>query len=105
MIRRIDSATLVLPLLGIGVMLLIWTVLSPNVARRSAFAAENLAGEQAVYSQSVFQRRRDESGHLRLCLLKLDPGGQRVSARDRHRHASGISCSGSRAFFHRPLIR
>lgn len=33
MIRRIDFATLVLPLLGIGVMLLIWTILSTTVAR------------------------------------------------------------------------
>jgi nitrate/nitrite transport system permease protein len=33
MIRRIDFATMVLPLLGIGVMLLIWTMLSTTVAR------------------------------------------------------------------------
>ena len=33
MIRRIDFATLVLPLLGIGVMLLIWTMISTTVAR------------------------------------------------------------------------
>src|SRR5215510_9753672 len=33
MIRRIDFATMVLPLLGIGVMLLIWTMLSITVAR------------------------------------------------------------------------
>jgi nitrate/nitrite transport system permease protein len=33
MTRRIDFATMVLPLLGIGVMLLIWTMLSTTVAR------------------------------------------------------------------------
>ncbi|HVH92448.1 MAG TPA: ABC transporter permease subunit, partial [Candidatus Acidoferrum sp.] len=33
MARRIDFATVVLPILGLGVMLLIWTILSTSVAR------------------------------------------------------------------------
>ncbi len=33
MTRRIDFATVVLPILGLGVMLLIWTILSTTVAR------------------------------------------------------------------------
>jgi nitrate/nitrite transport system permease protein len=33
MARRIDFATVVLPILGLGVMLLIWTILSTTVAR------------------------------------------------------------------------
>jgi len=33
MTRRIDFATVVLPILGLGAMLLIWTILSTTVAR------------------------------------------------------------------------
>ena len=54
MIKRIDFATMVLPLLGIGVMLLIWTMLSATVARDLPSPAENLGGEQAVYPQALF---------------------------------------------------
>ena len=32
MAKRLDFATLILPLLGIGIMLLIWTTISATVA-------------------------------------------------------------------------
>ena len=60
--KRIDCGAMILPLLGIGLMLIIWTAISLKVAPDLPSPLAHLAGESAIYSKPVFQRRRDEPG-------------------------------------------
>src|SRR5215510_5641919 len=71
MIRRIDFATMVLPLLGIGVMLLIWTMLSITVARDLPSPMKTWEESKQYILNPFFKDGEMNQGILRFAFLRL----------------------------------
>src|SRR5215510_6509605 len=71
MTRRIDFATMVLPLLGLGVMLLIWTILSTTVARDLPSPIKTWEESKQYILDPFFKDGEMNQGILRFAFLSL----------------------------------
>jgi nitrate/nitrite transport system permease protein len=71
MTRRIDFATVVLPLLGLGVMLLIWTILSTTVARDLPSPIQTWEESKLYILNPFFKDGEMNQGIARFAFLSL----------------------------------
>src|SRR5256886_13691926 len=71
MTRRIDFATVVLPIFGLGVMLLIWTILSTTVARDLPSPMKTWEESKQYILNPFFKDGEMNQGIGRFALLSL----------------------------------
>ena len=74
MTKRFDPSAVVLPLLGVGVVLLIWTIISQTVAPDLPSPAQNLERVADLHSASIFQGWGNEPGDRSLRRSEPPPG-------------------------------
>ena len=82
---------MILPLLGIGLMLFIWTALSLKVAPDLPSPLKTWQESQQYILNPFFKDGEMNQGILRFAFLSLDSRRQGFSLGDRDRHAVGIS--------------